>query len=441
MSRLTTMPLLLLAVLSGTSCDSPTPDPGGSPGGLALVTNTGGIQPDSNGYTVMLDGTARGGIGPNDSLTLPDVGAGLHAVELSDVQFNCATLGQFTRTVSVSSDAEAVVNYSVACDARSRSRIGFLRDRTLAPQLFLMNADGSELTSLEDSVGAAGRNTLLSEVSWSGDGERMAFRRTDGALYATIGEGTAVVQLAPSGMSPIWSADGRKVAFLAADPNTVACCWDIFVAESDGSGVTQATDGLTLTDYDFAANGSLLVHLDDITTPRAVVVVRPDGTGSREIAPPGMNSFQFPRLSPDGTKVAFQAYPLAQGANGAGYEIYVTSTDGSGAVIDVSNNPGWDWWPAWSPDGTRIAFVSAAGASLGPGSIHVANADGTGQVAITPADMLVSQPAWSPDGTRIAYAAQVNFEEHVFVANADGSGRRDLNPSAHESGSPVWTGR
>ena len=55
--------------------------------------------------------------------------------------------------------------------------------------------------------------------------------------------------------------------------------------------------------------------------------------------------------------------------------------------------------------------------------------------------MLVSQPAWSPDGTRIAYAAQVNFEEHVFVANADGSGRKDLNPSSHESGSPVWTGR
>ena len=121
MSRQTTMHLLLLAVLGGTSCDGTAPRPGGSPGGLALVTTTGGIQPDSNGYTIMLDGTAQGSIGPNDSLTLPDVGAGSHAVELSDIQFNCATLGQFTRTVSVSNDAEAVVNYSVACDARSTS--------------------------------------------------------------------------------------------------------------------------------------------------------------------------------------------------------------------------------------------------------------------------------------------------------------------------------
>ena len=56
--------------------------------------------------------------------------------------------------------------------------------------------------------------------------------------------------------------------------------------------------------------------------------------------------FPDPRLSPDGTKVAYSAYPDAQGANGPGYEIYVSSTDGSGAAIDVSNNPGWDWLPA-----------------------------------------------------------------------------------------------
>ena len=53
MSRLTTLPLLLLAVLGGTSCDSTAPGPGGSPGGLALVTTTAGIQPDSDGYTIM----------------------------------------------------------------------------------------------------------------------------------------------------------------------------------------------------------------------------------------------------------------------------------------------------------------------------------------------------------------------------------------------------
>ena len=52
MSRPTTMHLLLLAVLGGTSCDGTAPGPGGSPGGLALVTTSAGIQPDNDGYLV-----------------------------------------------------------------------------------------------------------------------------------------------------------------------------------------------------------------------------------------------------------------------------------------------------------------------------------------------------------------------------------------------------
>ncbi len=105
--------------------------------------------------------------------------------------------------------------------------------------------------------------------------------------------------------------------------------------------------------------------------------------------------------------MAYYAYPDAQGDNGPGYEIYVSPTDGSGPAIDVSNNPGDDWWPVWSPDGTRIAFVSSApGGSFVPGGLHVVNADGTGQIDLTPADN-VAEPAWSPDGTRIAYSGSV----------------------------------
>jgi Tol biopolymer transport system component len=192
--------------------------------------------------------------------------------------------------------------------------------------------------------------------------------------------------------------------------------------------------------YDFAANGSLLVYPTDITITRSLSFIRPDGTGYCEIAPPGLCCFQRPTLSPDGTKVAYFAYPDAQGVDGPGYEIYVSSTDGSGTAIDVSNNPGDDWWPIWSPDGTRIAFVSSIpGGFFGPGSMHVVNADGTGQIALSPADMHVAQPVWSPDGNRIAYVGMMD-EQHVFVANADGSGRTDLTPNFPAS-MPTWTGQ
>jgi Tol biopolymer transport system component len=263
----------------------------------------------------------------------------------------------------------------------------------------------------------------------------------DGGLYATTADGTGILQLAPSGILPIWSDDGGKVAFLVADSAPQLCCWNIFVAESDASAVTRVTSDLTVVHYDFAANGSLLVYEDDPATTRNLIVVRPDGTGRRVIAPPpGVCCPQLPRLSPDGTKVAYYGAPAEQDDNGPGYEIYVSPTDRSGVATDVSNNPGDDWWPVWSPDGTRIAFVSSdPGAVFGPGSLHAVDPDGTDQITLTPVDN-VWEPAWSPDGSRIAYTGYGGDQAHVFVANADGSGRVDVTPNAGSS-RPIWTGR
>jgi hypothetical protein len=281
---------ILLSVIGSTSCDNTAPDTGGSPGGLTLVTTTTGIQPDGDGYTVMVDGTAHGSIGPIDSVTVEGVDPGSHAVELADIEFNCATLGQFTRTVTVGSDAGTVVDYGVACDAASRSRIVFLKYWPYSnAEVTLMNADGSDLVSLTDSLGLA-RPELPQQpsVTWSPDGNRVAFTRSDGALYATTGDGGGVVQLAPLGIAPLWSGNGSKVAFLAADFLGQACCWDIFVAESDGSGAQQVTDGLSVDGYDFAANGSLLAYKKEPTSPLTPLsFIRPDGTGYREICRPG----------------------------------------------------------------------------------------------------------------------------------------------------------
>ena len=82
---------------------------------------------------------------------------------------------------------------------------------------------------------------------------------------------------------------------------------------------------------------------------------------------------------------------------------------------------------------------SAPGTVFGPGSLHAVNADGTGQIILTPADY-AWEPAWSPDGSRIAYTGDGGSQAHIFVANADGSGRVDVTPDA-ESSRPIWTGR
>lgn len=122
------------------------------------------------------------------------------------------------------------------------------------------------------------------------------------------------------------------------------------------------------------------------------------------------------------------------------YAIYQMSRDGSGQRrltdhdVDASSPAGLFFQvdPAWSPDGTRIAFSSRRS---GSNDLYVMNADGTGtrQLTSTKADDL--HPTWSPDGKRIAFARS----GEIFVANADGSSARSIVASSADDSEPAWS--
>src|SRR5262245_43609251 len=93
---------------------------------------------------------------------------------------------------------------------------------------------------------------------------------------------------------------------------------------------------------------------------------------------------------------------IALSGNATGdYEIYSINPDGTG-LTDISNAPGFnDFWPAWSPDGRQIAFVSVP-----PGGnfdIYVMNADGSGRHRLTDNPATDNFPSWSPDGTKVVF--------------------------------------
>src|SRR5439155_56572 len=87
-------------------------------------------------------------------------------------------------------------------------------------------------------------------------------------------------------------------------------------------------------------------------------------------------------------------------------DIYVMNANGTGPV-NLTNNPGFDVDPSWSPDGSKIAFHSFRDAD-GNDELYIMNADGTGLVRVTndlasgPYD---AQPNWSPDGSRLAFVS------------------------------------
>ena len=125
------------------------------------------------------------------------------------------------------------------------------------------------------------------------------------------------------------------------------------------------------------------------------------------------------------------------------YAIYLMDADGSGQgrLTDGAGDPStaagvqFETEPAWSLDGTRIAFVSAREGSF---DIYVMNADSTGTRRLTSSSAHDRGPSWSPDGRRIAFSRSSDGG-HVWVMNADGTGARRLTDDLAEEGEPSWS--
>lgn len=183
-----------------------------------------------------------------------------------------------------------------------------------------------------------------------------------------------------SALSPSWSSNGTQIAFIGTD------AWgaegDLYVIDVDGTNIVRLT-----TDFS-----------------------------------PGP-----PAWSPNGNRIAFSS---AEGRNGS--SIYLINVDGTGLTRLTWGEDG-EGDPAWSPDGARIAFGRLVNIDPGAGpletyyAIHVMNADGSHIVQLTDFGLLVRDPAWSPDGTQIAFTCkQPDKRYKICVMNADGSNRRQL---------------
>jgi TolB protein len=140
-----------------------------------------------------------------------------------------------------------------------------------------------------------------------------------------------------------------------------------------------------------------------------------------------------PAWSPDGSRIAFTGGPDDR-------DIFVMDTDGSN-MANLTNHPDGDYEAAWSPDGQQIVFSSYRDyqVTVEPNSLFIMEDDGSNPTKIVTADC-VGWPSWSPDGLQIAFNAPCSgagFD--VFLAQVDGSNPTNLTNTPGDDLGPSWS--
>ena len=128
----------------------------------------------------------------------------------------------------------------------------------------------------------------------------------------------------------------------------------------------------------------------------------------RAMVPQDLTRIRFasdPQIAPDGRTVAFVVTTLSEDKDEYLSNIWVVSATG-GEPRRFTTGPRRDTSPRWSPDGSRLAFISEREPGK-KGQLHVMPAGGGEAIRLTDLRHGLSAPEWSPDGTRLAFAARV----------------------------------
>ncbi len=253
---------------------------------------------------------------------------------------------------------------------------------------------------------------------------------TDLFVMRPDGSGVTRLNTPGDGADASWSPDGRRIAF-GADGNGDGNV-DIFVMNADGTGLQQLTDAEGLDIWpDWTRGGGELVFTSTRTGVPNIFVMNTDGSGQRPLTNEANAASLTPVVSPLGRQIAFtRATPTEPP------KIWVMNADGTGQRPLTGPGDWEDSDPAWSADGREIAF-----SRLRPGlgsEIFIMGADGSSPTALTNVPGADWTPTFSPDNRYIAWTAsrQGNFD--VWVMNKDGSGKTRLTTDPAFDGFPDW---
>ena len=304
-----------------------------------------------------------------------------------------------------------------ASGAVANGKIAFVGQQTGNREIYTINAAGSDLKRLTNTVQGGVDEYWSDNPVWSPDGRHILFQRITVVLFPRPGFNIIQIYVMDADGSnqqplvtadgrnneyvyfPAWSPDSSKLAFVHS--NSTIQSSEIIVMSADGSNRTSVAESRSINNVGWFRDGTQL----SFTTLDNTYVINADGSNQR--AAPRV----FPPLyawSPNGLRFAF-------GCGG----ICIVNLDGSN-LIQITTS-GADSDPHWSPDGSKIAFsrvYSDLNDNYG-GPVVVVNADGSNEKET---GTNVGSPVWSPDGSKIVFNDAPDFNNFgVYVMNADTS--------------------
>ena len=320
--------------------------------------------------------------------------------------------GGYTHS-SPTGEGEALRRHTFKAGALATSR-RFFKAGLLATAISLVGMFGA---TIDRGVAAPGVN---GKIVYQGFDPDMG----GSDIYTVNADGTGTTRLTFDGSAkgnPEWSPDGSKISFdgSAVTSGGSCCSWNIYVMNADGSSrqrltTTPSTDVGQDRQATWAPQGNWMAFVStrdearEFAGDREIYRMNADGTQQTQLTvTDARTSDEQPSIAPGG-KIAFASNrvdPL-----GGGFDIFTMNSDGSNVNrITFDGTPDTPVYPspesinpAWSPDGSRIAFESTRS---GDREIWIANADGSGLVNVSNTPGYDAEPAWSPDGTQITFTS------------------------------------
>lgn len=307
----------------------------------------------------------------------------------------------------------------------------------------IMKPDGSNAVLLSD--GSADLNPV-----WSPDGKSIAFQRywpvDQKGTYVMKADGSDPKKVSPGAFferPPVWSPDSQSL--LVNDPDASKERFGLWLAKADGAGETRLLNMGPIQGAAWSPDGKTIAFtFNPAGTTGGLYFVSPTGGEPKVVLDvPNGGMFQAGPVSfsPDGSHIAVRATPIIKkDATDVPPPTLTIAKVGSDGAVTVAHKVEGAylglWTPAWSPDSTKVAFIQRS--SSGGQQLAIAARE-TGKVDVAGESKDLQTPVWSPDGKHILVASVNATQPDGQVLRFTTDGKTTTTDTVTSGSSVAWS--